>query len=136
MNRPMLLAYQALISVSDTLTGGMLIIAPEFTLHLMGLRAPSDALPYISFIGAFVLSVGLACLYGVILMMRRKSPCSLEIIWLLTAFTRASVAVFLGTQILARTFEPGWLTVALSDGACVLIQAIGLRKGWLENVVR
>jgi hypothetical protein len=90
----------------------------------------------VSFIGAFVLSVGLACLYGVILITRRESPRSLEIVWLLTAFTRASVAVFVGTQILARTLEPGWLTVALSDGACVLIQGIGLRKGWLGNVAR
>ena len=134
MNRPVLLAYQALIGASDTLPGAMLIVAPEFTLHLMGLHAPSDALPYISFIGAFVLSVGLACLYGFILMTRRESPRSLQIVWLLTAFTRASVAVFVGSQILTQTLEPGWLTVAISDGACVLIQAIGLRKGWLENV--
>jgi hypothetical protein len=136
MNRPVLLAYQALIGLSDTLTGAMLVIAPEFTLHLMGLRVPSDALPYISFIGAFVLSVGLACLYGFILITRRENLRSLEVVWLLTSFTRASVAVFVGTQILARTLEPGWLTVAISDGACVLIQAIGLRKGWLEHVVR
>jgi hypothetical protein len=135
MNRPILLAYQALIGVSDTLTGAMLIIAPGLTLHLMGLRAPSDSLPYISFIGAFVLSVGLACLYGVILMTRGGSPQSLKVVWLLTAFTRASVAVFVGTQLLGRTLEPGWLTVAVSDGVCVLVQAVGLRKGWLENVV-
>jgi hypothetical protein len=58
------LAYQTLIGLSDTLTGALLIVAPEFTLRLMGLHAPSDALAYLSFIGAFVLSVGLACLYG------------------------------------------------------------------------
>ena len=136
MNRPILLAYQALIGVSDTLTGAMLIIAPGFTLHLMGLHVPADSFPYISFIGAFVLSVGLACLYGVILITRRAGPQSLKVVWFLTALTRASVAVFVGTQILARTLEPGWLTVAVSDGACVLIQAIGLRKGWLDNVAR
>ena len=136
MSRPILLAYQAFIGLSDTLTGAMLIIAPGFTLQLMGLHVPSDSFTYVSFIGAFVLSVGLACLYGVILMTRRESPRSLEIVWLLTAFTRASVAVFVGTQILARTLEPGWLTVALSDGACGLIQGIGLRKGWLGNVAR
>jgi len=44
---------------------------------------------------------------------------------------RASVAIFVITQILANTLEAGWLTVAVTDGACVLIQAIGLRKGWL-----
>jgi len=136
MNRPILLAYQVLIGLSDTLTGAMLIIAPEFTLRLMGLRAASGSLPYLSFIGAFVLSVGLACLYGALVMARRGSPHALEMVWLLTAFTRASVAVLVVTQILAQTLEPAWLTVAISDGACVLIQATGLRKGWLGNVAR
>jgi len=28
------------------------------------------------------------------------------------------------------------MSVAVSDGACVLIQAIGLRKGWLAHVAR
>ncbi len=136
MNRPVLLGYQTLIGVSDTVTGALLIIAPELTLRLMGLHVPSDALPYIEFIGAFVLSVGLACLYGALVMARRGSLCALQTIWLLTAFTRGSVAVLVATQVLAQTLEPGWLTVAVSDGACVLIQAIGLRKGWLGNVAR
>ena len=64
MNRPILIGYQVLIGLSDTLTGALLIIAPEFALRLMGLHAPADALPFLSFIGAFVLSVGLTCLYG------------------------------------------------------------------------
>jgi hypothetical protein len=59
-----------------------------------------------------------------------------EAVWLLTAITRASVAIFVVTQILAQTLEAGWLSVAISDSACVLIQAIGLRKGWLANVAR
>jgi hypothetical protein len=49
---------------------------------------------------------------------------------------RASVAVFVTAQILAGTLETGWITVAAADGACVLIQAIGLRKGWLANAAR
>ena len=136
MNRSILIGYQVLIGLSDTLTGALLIIAPEFTLRLMGLHASGDALPFISFIGAFVLSVGLACLYGAWVMARRGSQCKLEVIWLLTAITRASVAIFVAAQILAHTLEAGWLTVAISDGACVLIQAIGLRKGWLVYAAR
>ena len=136
MNRPILLGYQLLIGLSDAVTGALLIIAPEFALRLMGLHAPSDALPFLSFIGAFVLSVGLACLYGAWVMVRRGSPCKVEAVWLLTAITRASVAIFVVTQILAQTLEAGWLSVAISDSACVLIQAIGLRKGWLANVAR
>ena len=136
MNRPTLISYQLLIGLSDTVTGALLIIAPEFTLSLMRLHVPADAMPFLSFIGAFVFSVGLACLYGALVMAHRGNPCKLEVIWLLTAFTRASVAIYLVTQILAHTLEAGWLTVAITDGACVLIQAIGLRKGWLANVAR
>jgi hypothetical protein len=136
MNRPVLIGYQVLIGLSDTLTGALLIIAPEFALGLMRLHVPADALPFLSFIGAFVFSVGLACLYGALVMARRGSPCKLEVVWLLTAITRASVAVFVVTQVLAQGLEAGWLTVAFTDGACVLFQAIGLRKGWLANVAR
>jgi len=102
----------------------------------MRLHAPDNALVYLSFIGAFVLSVGLSCLYGAYLMIRRENSCRLEIVWLLTATIRASVAIFVLTQILAHTLEAGWLTVAIADGACVLIQAIGLRRGWLAHVAR
>jgi hypothetical protein len=49
---------------------------------------------------------------------------------------RASVAIFVVTQILAHTLEAGWLSVAISDGACVLIQSMGLRKGWLVHVAQ
>jgi hypothetical protein len=133
MNRSILIGYQLLIGLSDTLTGALLIIAPQFALRLMGLCIPFDALPFASYIGAFVFSVGLACLYGALVIVRR-SPCKLEAVWILTAITRASVAFFVVTRILAHTLEVGWLTVALFDGACVLMQAIGLRKGWVAYV--
>ena len=133
MNRPILLGYQLLIGVSDTATGILLVVAPAFTARLMHLHVPSDALPYLAYIGAFVLSVGLAGLYGARLTFRGGCRSRLEVVWLLTAITRASVAVFLVAQIMSQTLETGWLTVAIFDGACVLIQAIGLRKGWLAD---
>jgi len=136
MNRPILLSYQLLIGISDASTGALLIAAPEFTLRLMHLHVPADALPFLSFIGAFVLSVGLSCLYGAYLMSCGAFGPKLEIVWLLTAFTRSGVAIFVVTQILACALETGWLTVAISDGACVLIQAIGLSKGWLRHAAQ
>jgi hypothetical protein len=136
LNRSILITYQLSIGLSDTLTGALLIVAPAFAMRLMRLHAPGDALPFLSFIGAFVFSVGLACLYGAWIMARRGSPCKLEVVWLLTAITRASVAIFVAGQILAHTLEAGWLSVAITDGACVAIQAIGLRKGWLAYVAR
>ena len=136
MNRPILLAYQWLIGISDTATGALLIITPAFTLTLMGLHVPSDALPYVSFIGAFVLSVGLACILGALVMARRGCRRIIETVWLLTAFTRASVAIIVVAQIMNHSLESGWITVAVFDGACVLIQAIGLRRCWLLHVAR
>jgi len=136
MNRLLLIGYQLTIGLSDTMTGALLIVAPALALDLMRLRVPADALPFLSFIGAFVFSVGLSCLYGAWLMTRTASRCKLEIVWLLTAITRASVAIFVITRVLDQTLETGWLTVAITDGACVLIQAIGLRKGWLADVAR
>jgi hypothetical protein len=37
-------------------------------------------------------------------------------------------------SVMTGVLEAGWLTVAVSDGACVVIQATGLRRGWLRNV--
>ena len=136
MNRPLLIGYQLVTGLSDTATGALLLIAPELTLRLMHLEVPSDALIYISFVGAFVMSVGLACLYGALVAYRGGCRTKIEIVWLLTALTRASVAVFLIDQVLSSTLSGGWLPVALFDAACVLIQAVGLRKGWLARAAR
>ncbi len=136
MNRTILLGYQLLIGLSDTATGALLMIAPGLTLHLMHLHAAGDALPFISFIGAFVFSVGLSCDYGAYITYRRICTPRLEAVWLLTALMRASVAIFLLGQVMASTLEAGWLTVAIFDGACVLIQATGLHKGWLIRAAR
>ena len=73
MRRSVLLSYQWLTALSDTVTGILLCIAPAATLSLMGVRASENAMPYVSYIGAFVLSVGIACLYGALLMMREGS---------------------------------------------------------------
>ncbi len=134
MSGSFILAYQVLAGCCDASTGALLLIAPALTLRLMLLRAPDDALIYISFIGAFVLATGLAYLYGAYLVMRESCSSKLEMIWLLTALTRTSVAVFVITQVLAGNLPVGWISVAAADGICVLIQATGLRKGWLTSV--
>lgn len=134
MNRRFLLIYQLLIGLSDASTGLLLVFAPAFTLRLMFLHAPSTALPYLSFIGAFVFSVGIACLYGGLLATRRGSAEALEVVWLITAISRGSVAVFVASQLLSGTLEIGWISVAIADSAFTLFQAIGLYKGWLNDV--
>jgi hypothetical protein len=136
MSRTVLLAYQSIIGISDTVTGALLLLAPAITLSLMHLHVPADALVFLSFIGAFVFAVGLSCLYGALLLYRGGCRPQLEIVWLLTAFMRASVAIFVLSQVLSGSLEAGWLVVAATDAACVLFQAVGLHKGWLAHAAR
>ncbi|MGC9225302.1 MAG: hypothetical protein ACP5E2_15420 [Terracidiphilus sp.] len=60
----------------------------------------------------------------------------LEIVWLLTAFIRSSVAVFVILQVLTGDLAAGWLFVGVFDGTCALLQAIGLSKGWSIHAAR
>ena len=136
MKHPVLFGYQLLTGLSDSSTGALLIVAPTLTLRMMRLHVPADATPFLSFIGAFVLSVGLSCLYGAWLVYCADYVQRLEAVWLLTAITRSSVAIYVVSAVVAGSLEAGWLTVAVSDGAFALIQAVGLRKGWLANAAR
>ena len=134
MKRSLLIVYQFLTGLSDTATGLLLIAAPEATLQLMKLHATADTLPFLSYIGVFVLSVGLACFYGGLLALKHASPDKLEVVWLLTAITRGLVAVFVVVKVASGTLEPGWSTVAFTDGVLALIQCVGLATGWLRSV--
>ena len=109
MSRRFLIGYQLLTGVPDALTGLLLIFDPVLTLRLMRLQASPDALPFLSFIGAFVLSVGIACLYGAILATRPVSAPKLQMVWLLTAITRGLIAMFVVTRIVSGSLEMGWV---------------------------
>jgi hypothetical protein len=137
MKRNLLLAYQLLAGLSDASTGLLLLFAPLLTLHLMGLHAEPLTLVYLSYIGAFVLSTGLACLYGARLVQRRSAAVlpKLETVWILTSITRACVALFVISSVATHRLESGWITVAASDGVLALFQLIGLAKGWLRDVL-
>jgi len=133
MKRELLLGYQVLTGLSDTSTGLLLIFAPELTLQLMHLNVASPALPFLSYVGVFVLSTGIACLYGAYLTMQVVFKQKLEVVWILTGITRALVSIFVLAKISTGTLESGWITVAITDGAIALLQAFGLWKGWLAN---
>ena len=132
MKRTVLLAYQWTTALSDTCTGALLYVAPAFTLRLMGVHAPANAMPYIGYIGAFVLSVGLSCAYGAYLIHVGACVERIEMVWLLTAISRAAVALYLVPGIFSGVFEPAWAGVVLFDGICVVVQGIGLRGKWLH----
>jgi hypothetical protein len=126
-----LLGYQLAAGISEVFTGVLLILAPVFTIRLMGLATSSESAPFLSLIGAFVLAVGLAYLYGAILVRRTSGVARLEALWLLTAMIRSSVAIFILDEVLQGNLPAGWLIFAIFDGICVVIQARGLRRGWL-----
>jgi hypothetical protein len=133
MKRIFLLVYQIGVACSDTLTGASLIIAPAFTLRSMGIVIDDASLVYIRYIGAFVLGVGLSCAYGALVLILRGDRTRVQMVWLLTAIVRGSVAVFVIEQVSTRALAPGWSGVAVFDGFCALIQGIGLWQEWLNN---
>ena len=127
-----LIAYQLLAGSSDTATGVLLVFTPAWTLKLMGVVHSSFPPAATSFIGIFVLSVGLAYLYAAKLPMNAANAPRWQTVWLLTALSRTLVAGFLFWQTITKQMESAWLTVAFTDGTLATVQSIGLAKGWLQ----
>jgi hypothetical protein len=112
----------------DALTGLILIAAPAGVLRLLGIPSPSpDALVFLSWIGVFVLSVGLS--YGLALSNRRRG----ETVWMFTSLVRMLVAVFLTFRILDESLDMAWAWVALADAAVAIVQVAILRAGWWKE---
>jgi hypothetical protein len=132
--RRWLILYQYIAGLCDTGTGLLLIVAPAWTLRLMGLTIIPRPVVFVRYIGVFVLSVGLTYLWAAArwpLTSRAHLGWSAQ--WKITALVRTLVAVFVVGQVASSTLESRWISVALSDGAFAAIQWIGLRKGWLER---
>jgi hypothetical protein len=120
------------VGAMDAVTGMLLILAPELVLRLLRIESPSpDAMVYLSWVGVFVMAVGLS--YGLALGGRRSRG---EAVWMFTALVRILVAVFLATKITAGFMAPAWAAVAFSDGMVALVQIAILRKGWWREVPR
>jgi len=127
-----LLTYQCLAGLSDTSTGWLLIVEPRWTLTLMGIGRFPQPMEFASFVGVFVLGVGIAYLYAMHLPLDAAHTPRWETVWTLTALLRTLVAVFLLAEIGSGRMERAWLTVAIFDGTLALFQWIGLSKGWLD----
>jgi hypothetical protein len=124
--------WSVAVGSMDALTGVLLIFAPAQVLQLLKIEAPSsDAMIFLSWIGVFVMAVGLS--YGLALGKRRGAG---EAVWLFTSLVRVCVAVFLIIQITREIMAPAWVVVALSDGMVALVQMVILRKRWWREAVR
>ena len=115
----------------DACTGLLLIFAPEFTLKLMKLSVPADVLPYQSWIGAFVLSTGLAYAWAIRQPVNERERGARETIWKMTALVRTVIALFLTAKILTGGLSAGWATVVATDAVVALVQWVALRRRWL-----
>lgn len=117
--------WSVAVGAMDVVTGLLLIVAPGLVLGLLGIAATSeDSLVFLSWIGVFVLAVGLS--YSLAL-----GRCSRgETVWAFTALVRILVAVFIAIQIVEGSLLPAWAMVGISDGVVGLVQVLILQKGW------
>ena len=125
-------AFQVFAGLSDAVTGCLLVFAPRWTLALMGLRRAPQPIEFASFVGVFVLGVGLAYLLAARRPLNAANQPRWEESWAATALLRSLVAAFLLGEILAARMEAAWLAVALFDGALACVQWAGLSRGWLR----
>jgi len=132
MTRVKLLRFWSItVGSMDALTGLLLVMAPGRVLGLLGIVRPAeDALVFVSWIGVFVMAVGLS--YGLALGKRGWG----EATWSFTSLVRMMVAVFLTSKILDESMAQTWAPVALADAAVAIVQIVILRAGWWKEVHR
>jgi len=134
--RHWLTLYQNAAGICDTSTGLLLVLFPAFTFRLMGLAMIPQPLSFASYIGVFVLCVGLTYLWTVAKWPLNEYSLPVWLTqWKITALFRAMVAMFLVWQLAVHAIEARWITVALADGIFATIQIIGLEQGWMERAV-
>ncbi len=119
------------VGAMDALTGLLLILAPGPVLKMLGVAPPPpESLVLLSWIGVFVMAVGLS--YSMALGRRGRA----EAVWGFTALVRIMVAVFLTIQILAGTMASAWALVGISDAFVAVVQFVILRRGWWREVAK
>jgi hypothetical protein len=115
----------------DALTGVLLVFFPSLVLDLLRIPPPSpDALVFVSWIGVFVMSVGLS--YGLALGKSGHGPA----VWTITSLVRYMVAAFITCRIISGSLHHAWALVAIADGAVAMVQTAVLRAGWWKEVSR
>ena len=130
MNKTKFLKFWSVaMGAMDAVTGVLLICAPGFVLRLLAIAEPSpDAMVFLSWIGIFVMSVGLS--YFLALGRRSRG----ETVWTFTSFVRVFVALFVTVQILVGSLVPAWIVIGIADGFVAVVQIVILRKGWWKEV--
>lgn len=135
ISRKLYSGFQIVAGACDAATGLLLILAPALALRMMGVRAVPKEPVFISFIGTFVFSVGLAYL------LFARSPRSMEQVaarrsaWLITGVERLCVGIFVMIAVASRQMEPAWFSITIIDLSAGAIQLLGLRRNWIEKML-
>ena len=124
--------YQWLAGACDTVTGLLLVVAPVWTLKLMGVQQLPRPVGFAGFVGVFVLAVGLSYWYAARLPQSAVTASRWQAVWWFTALCRSLVAAFLSWQVAEGRMEKAWLNVAATDGVLAVFQWTGLWRGWLD----
>ena len=129
MSRIQFLRYWSVtVGTMDAVIGLLLIFVPGLVLDLLKIPLPSpEALDFLSWIGVFVLSVGLS--YGLALGRRSRG----ETVWVFTAAVRLMVAFFLTCKIMTGSMLPAWALVGFVDGLVGCVQIAIVRGGWWKE---
>lgn len=123
--------WSVMVGAMDALTGLLLVFFPDLVLRMLKIEPPpAEALVFLSWIGVFVMSVGLS--YGLALGRRGRG----EAAWIFTSLVRMMVAVFLTVRILDESLPGAWALVAAADASVALVQIVLLRMGWWREVQR
>ena len=120
--------FQWAVGAYDASTGILLVLAPVWTLHLMGMKNIPDPADIISFVGIFVAAVGVSYF-----LVHREDVVGWKMQWKVTALVRLSVACFLTWKIFGANWETRWITVLLTDLVIAAVQIVGLKRGWLDH---
>lgn len=131
MTRAVFLKFWSLVvGTMDAVTGLALVIAPAAVLELLQIPPlSSDAQVFVSWVGVFVLAVGLS--YGLALLPRRRRG---ETVWMITALVRMLVAGFLTVKILDQSLPMAWAVVGITDVVVALVQIAIIRAGWWKDI--
>jgi hypothetical protein len=111
----------------DTVTGVLLVTAPLATLALMGITEAPASPEFLSWVGVFVLAIGLSYFLVGGIPRTEAAAAGWRMQWKITALARFAVAAFVVTKFATGDLELAWLSVAATDAVVAVLQVIGLR---------
>jgi hypothetical protein len=110
-----------LAGLADTLTGLLLLIDPQATLHLM--RVPGEGIPaqWLRFLGAFVFAVGSSYFLPWRLPSARRFEAARHTL-ASTAWIRLCIAAYTGQSIAQGSLPSAWWSVTATDALLAAAQ--------------